>query len=126
MLAEAFDRLRWVQFFQITGTEQCIDALCEIKALLDSLFMKDREESQQMMKNFGTKPQDIVRDFELFNREHRLKIETWAYWDIFLQTVTALQDLVQADRNGNWNLHMQSVQYFLPLYAAVGHTRYLC
>jgi len=50
---------------------------------------------------------------------------TFKYWDTFLHLMSYLENLVRSDREGNWNLQLQSIQDLLPLFAAFDSTNYL-
>ena len=56
----------------------------------------------------------------------KLKRETFEYWDAFIQMVSLLKDLIRADCERNWNLHLQTVQACLPVFALFDCTNYLC
>ena len=51
--------------------------------------------------------------------------ETHKYWDSFLNLLTLLNNLIRVDREGNWELHLQTVQDLLPLFAVMDATNYL-
>jgi len=40
------------------------------------------------------------------------------------EMVSILKDLVRADREGNWQLHLQSIQSALPIFAGCDRTNY--
>ena len=44
--------------------------------------------------------------------------EPFKYWDKFIQIVSLVENLVRSDREGNWELHLHTVQELLPLFAA--------
>jgi len=50
--------------------------------------------------------------------------ETFAFWDSFVEMVSILKDLVKADWEGNWQLHLQSIQSALPIFAGCDRTNY--
>jgi len=49
---------------------------------------------------------------------------TFAFWDSFVEMVSILKDLVKADREDNWQLHLQSIQSALPIFARCYRTNY--
>jgi hypothetical protein len=51
--------------------------------------------------------------------------ETFKYWDTFICLNQQVENLVRADCDGDWALHMQAVQAFLPIFAAFDSTNYL-
>jgi hypothetical protein len=44
---------------------------------------------------------------------------TFKYWDTFICLIQQVENLVCADCDGDWALHMQAVQAFLPIFAAI-------
>ena len=46
-------------------------------------------------------------------------------WDRFVKMVSILRDLVRADCKGTWDMHFQSVQAVLPLFAGCDRINYL-
>ena len=64
-------------------------------------------------------------DFEEFRSNKRKESETFLYWDTFIHMVRLAKDLVRADREGDWTLHIQSVEAALPYFAAFDSNNYL-
>ena len=51
--------------------------------------------------------------------------ETFKYWGTFIYLMQKFENLVRADRDGDWVLHLQTVQALLPIFAAFVSTNYL-
>ncbi|KAG8173414.1 hypothetical protein JTE90_021680 [Oedothorax gibbosus] len=47
------------------------------------------------------------------------------YWDTFLHLVNLLKFLVAADRNGDWDSHLQAIQNLLPVFREFDSINYL-
>ena len=90
-----------------------------------STEQRNCERSQGLLNKLSKISDEIQNDFDKFNKDRRGKTETWAYWDTFIQMVALLKDLIRADREGNWPLHLHSVQALLPLFAVFDCINYL-
>lgn len=53
------------------------------------------------------------------------KVKHLPYWDYFIEMVDIVRNLVRADREGLWDLHLDSVQKAIPLFAIFDSTNYL-
>jgi hypothetical protein len=125
LLSECIQRLQWSEFFSIKGVQMYGQELQHLKTLKDSVSQKQREQSKQHLDAFMHSSSRIMEDFKLFTTEQSHQSETFAFWDIFVQMVALLKDLIRADREGNWELHLHSLQRLLPLFAACDRTNYL-
>ena len=47
------------------------------------------------------------------------------YWENVLQNIRYLKDLITADRNGDWEGHLQAVQNVMPLFQECDSVNYL-
>lgn len=45
-------------------------------------------------------------------------------WILYLRMVTLLKHFIQAERSGNWNLHLTTIKKMLPFFHAAGHFSY--
>ena len=81
-----------------------------MKELKDSIAKKERELNKIHMQSFIAYSDKLANGFEEFKAGGKLKSETFGYWDTFMQMVSLLKDLIRADGEGNWNLHLQTVQ----------------
>jgi len=66
----------------------------------------------------------MIDDFNAFCSGLHNNSETFAFWDSFVEMVSILKDLVRADREGSWQLHLQSIQSALPVFAGCDWTNY--
>ena len=47
------------------------------------------------------------------------------YWDGIIQPAKVLKSLIAADREGDWDGHLQAIQDLLPVFYASGSVNYL-
>lgn len=125
MLSECIERLQWAEFFKIHGVDQYMAELQLLKLLKGCVSEKDREGSKEHLDTFLSTSSQLIADFNGFRSDSRTKSETFEFWDRFVEMVGILRDLVRADREGDWNLHLRSVQAVLPLFAGCDRVNYL-
>ena len=67
----------------------------------------------------------MIESFQNFKNEGCNLSETFQYWNRLIALVAILRNLVRADREGDWNLHLHTVQCILPFFALVDCVNYL-
>ncbi len=89
--------------------------------------MGDRKcaKSQQIVDTLCNKIDTMLADFKQFVLSHRASSATFAFWDDFIQLVSLFKDLIRADREGDWELHISTVQTIIPHFGAFGKINYL-
>ena len=125
LLSECFERLQWAEFFRIKGVREFMNELSLMQLMKSSVAEKNREESRAHLEAFMSTSSRLIDDFNAFRSERCEVSETFAFWDRFVKMVSILRDLVRADREGTWDLHLQSVQAVLPLFARCDRINYL-
>ena len=125
MLSECIERLQWAEFFKEKGHEQYINELKFLQGMKDAVSERKRDVSKEYLESFLSTSTTMLDDFHEFRREKMEMSETFTFWDRFIQMVGVLKDLVRADREGNWELHLNSVQAALPLFAGCDRINYL-
>ena len=114
-LCEVIGRLQLCEFFS-QNNGQFINTLQTVKDLQAIFRPETAEAARQITHQFVTDT-TLIRNSE--------QSETFAYWNRFVQMVNLLKDLIRADREGNWPLHLKSLQSLLPLFAVCDRTNYL-
>ena len=125
MLSEAIERLQWSEFFKQKGVNTYIKELTLLNNLKLLVSSMNEQHSKEELQAFIESSTAIINDFNAFKEERAKLSETFGYWNVFTTMVACLRDLVRADREGNWNLHLQSVQAVLPFFAACDRINYL-
>ena len=125
LLSECFETLQWAEFFRIKGVREYMNELSLIQLMKSSAAEKNREESRAHLEAFMSTSSRLIDDFNAFRSERCEVSETFAFWDRFVKMVTILRDLVRANREGTWDLHLRSVQAVLPLFAGCDWINYL-
>ena len=66
-----------------------------------------------------------MEDLKLFIKSRSEVNENFKFWATFLDMMDLIHDLLRADREGNWELHMDAVQRALIIFAAFDCTNYM-
>ena len=111
------ERLQWSAFFKTQEPETYKEELLTLKRLKDSIDEKDADRSRELLEEFYNSSASIIESFQKFKNEGCNLSETFQYWDRFIALVAILRILVRADREGDWNLHLHTVQCILPCFA---------
>ena len=125
LLKEALLRLQWEAFFQESDNIQVHKKQLEMLVDLKEKVSSASNESTALFRNFEEKSHDLFNDFDQFIGHARRSNETFKYWDTFIDLIQQVENLVRADREGDWELHLQAVQALLPIFAAFDSTNYL-
>ena len=125
MLSECIERLQWTEFLRIKGHQQYRNELKILELMKESVSEKKRDESKEYLESFLSTSSNMIDDFNTFRSERMEVSETFAFWDHFVRMVCVLKDLVRADCEGNWQLHLHRVQPALPRFAVCDRINYL-
>lgn len=116
LLAEAMERLQLTEYLNENGTDRYQNEFALLQKLKVLVAKQEQNGSQESLETFKQCSQ-MLSDFEKFKAERKTQNENFAFWDNFLQLVSVLKDVIRADREGLWTLHLHSVQRILPLFA---------
>ena len=67
----------------------------------------------------------IKEEFETFSKTCSERSEICRHWDGILTLIGLLKDLVAADREGNWEGHLQEIQKLLSVFLMSRNINYL-
>ena len=67
----------------------------------------------------------MIESFQNFKNEGCNLSETFQYLEMFIALVAISRNLVSADREGGWNLHLHTVQCMLTFFALFDCVNYL-
>ena len=119
LLSEAMERLQWSAFFEKLGVKKYVEPLKLLKEMKQEVTVKNNLRSKELLNSFLGLSGDLFKDFK------EAENKTFFYWHRFIEMVRLAKDLVRADREGNWHLHLQSVEAILPYFAAFDSINYL-
>ena len=106
--------------------------------LLDGVTIssEDKLEVQTMLQRYKNKNltativkespiiSNIVKEFNRHVQEVATRGKTAKLWIQYFQMVTLMLHYIEAERLGNWELHLLCVQEFIPYFHAAGHLAY--
>lgn len=102
--------------------EQCpeLELIQEAAELFDK-FTNEEVYTQDVLENESLhKINSMIREAGRKFRSSR----TSSLWLNFCDMVMLLKKFLKAERTGNWNLHLSTLQEMLPIFAATGHNLY--
>ena len=68
---------------------------------------------------------NLLKDFMEFEKECETKSEMCKYFGIWLKMAAVVKNMVASNREGNWELHVATVQDSLPIFAELDCVNYL-
>ena len=98
-----------------------LDVLVDLKGKI----ALSSNESFAIFRTFEENSHDLFRNFDHFIDNAKNSNETFKYWDTFIYLIQQVENLVHADRDGDWTLHLHAIQALLPIFAAFDSTNYL-
>ena len=125
LLAEAFSRLMYKEFFTERGIAPYAPQLGILKNLKAATMEKSTEDSKMYIAKFSETSKAMVEDINNFIKTRSSSNENFNYWTKFLQMMATVNDLLRTDREGIWELHLDAVQRALYIFAAFDATNYL-
>ena len=124
LLSESLWRLLCQEFFREKGTQPYIFEFVTLNNLRAAVQCRDTAESQRYLAEFGVASK-IMEDLKLFIKSRSEAKENFKFWATFLGMMDLIHDLLRADREGNWELHLDAVQRALIIFAAFDCTNYM-
>ena len=98
----------------------------ELKCLENlTLNAKDAENSIKSFKKIAANIMPLIVTFSEFSRKFEETLEVCKYWNRIVEMTNRLQNLVSANREGNWDNHIQAVKDLLPIFIETDSINYL-
>ena len=110
IFVHAIESLKWEAFVENTDITKYAEYLSNIKKLQEVLSKKDRNFSQELYCICADSSKELKLQFETFNKTCSDKSEMCRYWDGVIILTSKLKTLIAADREGNWEAHLQPIQ----------------
>ena len=124
LLSESLIRLIYKEFFSSRSVETYeteIECLLQLKLHVSEM---DVEKSKSDLLKFCSN-EHLLNDFKAFILERKESNENFRYWIAFINKMQVVFDMLRADREGNWNLHLDALQRSLYEFAAWDSFNYL-
>ena len=110
ILANAIEKLKWEAFSKHIDPHEFIKFSKALKSFQIALASKNLEENKSSYHVCLNQCQVIKQEFETFSKTSSERSEVCRYWDGILTLIGLLKDLVSADREGNWEGHLQVIE----------------
>ena len=126
IIYESVRVLQWEAFLQSVTTDysSIIEAISKLKTCLK---FKDVEASKESLASVVEIISPLKTAFDAFCAKSGESSELCRYWNLVIQNIQCLKDLVWADHSGDWECHLQAVQKALPIFAecdSINYQRY--
>ncbi|CAB3983850.1 Hypothetical predicted protein [Paramuricea clavata] len=119
---EALFRLMWKTFASwLEETAQGLDEILKTEALELLNQCQDSDNKEEYLKENWHSLKDglsaLVHLFKEFENEGKVKSQLFAFWSEYMSMVSFLLQFINAERTGNWNLHLSSTKMLPYFYA---------
>lgn len=121
MLAEVVERLKWKMFLKDN-----INAPSQLATdTLEAIKEKNVERANCLFQELSNNSTILLQEMNDFSQLNMERSEMCRYLEGFLSLVLLLKNLIRADREGNWQLHLKTVQQLLPVFHVFDRINYL-
>lgn len=96
-----------------------------LKNLTEKFNAKYAKNYIKSFKNIAANIIKLIVAFSEFSRKCDKTSEACKYWNGIAEMTNRLQNLVSADREGNWDNHIQAVRDLLPIFIEADSINYL-
>jgi hypothetical protein len=125
ILAEAMQRLLLKEFFTSTGVDKYVREFKLLASLRSATKSGARERSKKLLDQFKASSTQLMSDLDEFIESRVKEYENFKFWCQYLSRFQVVLDLLRADREGSWDLHLDAMQRALYEFAAWDCTNYL-
>ena len=130
---EAFFRQLWNAFLTwCSRREQAEGRLADVEDSVKTRLAECREQigsknSARTIEKFGSLQEelkDVMKWFKKFKEEQCASSKLFAYWEEYNGMVNLLLHFLQAERTGDWKLHLSAVAAMTPYFFAMDRHNY--
>lgn len=125
LLAEAFGRLLYKEFFTEKGIAPHAPDLAFLIDLMSALKKKSFMDSEKYTVEFADATKTLTEDMNIVIKTWSFVNENFIFWINFFHMMSIANGLLRADREGRRELHLEVVQRALYLFMAFDSTNYL-
>ena len=102
-----------------------MEVLCCLKNLKARISNNDIIGRQKIIEDFVSVSATFMDELSAFTEDRSKNNENFRFWVQFLQMMQIVRDLLRADSEGIWELHLNDVQRALYSFAAFDSINYL-
>ena len=116
ILCAAIQRLKWKAFWAETNSNGQIVNKSSLQRFADALTNRDRVNSDKEFQQCAAQCKEFHDRFQEFSKSCVAKSSMCSYLEGFVTLTKLMNNLIEADRTGNWEGHLQCVQDLLPVF----------
>ena len=125
---EALNRIYWNYFVKWVGTQEHIK-MPELRIKIGEIVQEFSKGDTDCKVEKVSSLVELLNDtamLELLNEYDKSHHDTpnFVLWRTYMKMVETLLNFIRANREGNWNLHLQSFADMLPWMTVYDHTNY--
>lgn len=124
LLGEALQRLQLESYFENRDLKQFEQHFLSLQVLQDTFVEKNLAEGRAVYEHFKQNSQELTSDFRNFVLTRCKESDLFNYWNNILVLIGLVQNMIRADRTGNWILHLNTVEKLQPIFHAMDRTNY--
>ena len=121
---EAVKSMKWDAFWNVHNREEYTIDQSALRELSSSLMEKEPFTGKTYL-NSGRKNEKLMHDFDSFITHASDKSSMCKYWNGFIDNVNCIKALIEADRTGDWEGHLDAVENLLPIFRGCDSINYL-
>lgn len=125
LLSETLRRLQLREFFKRNDINNYSAEIKKLGELRQCFVNKDFEKCRTIFVEYSKLQNNLQSDFEKFIDLRRSESELFKYWDNVIYMISLVKDIVRADRERAWLLHVPTFRKIEPIFAALDRTNYL-
>ena len=125
ILSSAIFSLKWSPFSEIIKDDQFNEINEKVKELSSNLIQKNNFQGYAKYEECEREIDLLKSKYDMFVKDRASSSEFCKYWDLILKFINLLKQLIAAEREGNWNTYVCTVQELLPLFRAANSINYL-
>lgn len=125
IVSEVLEKMIWDAFWDRNEKEQYNNLLEEVNQFRQALQNKDKEKCGTLHTQLLVSSEQLRDHYLIFLSECSEKSEICRYLNTFLSIVGLIENLVASDREGDWNLHVETVESLIPVFQQFNCLNYL-
>ena len=92
--------------------------------LRESFEAEEFKDCVHILDQFKNSSSALLTDFHNFILSRSKESELFKYWNNFLILTSLMNDLIRADRIGDWKLHIKTVHKLQPIFHVMSRSNY--
>ena len=124
LVADAIEHLRAEEYWKTEDSQQFVKCIEKIDIVRIELCKKVSTPNALRDLSQDEDVKAMMKSMDAYAKKKADTSEQCKFWEQFLYIISLIKDLIKADRNGDFLLHMQTVIDLCPVFGACGSTHY--